>query len=161
MGSFLSIPILVLAAAMQATLAPQIQLLGGRPDLVLLLVLSWAVNAGLDESIIWAFVGGIAQDLLSASPTGTSTLGMIPVVFIIGSLTRQLYNIGFVMLIGLVIAGTIFKTLIEIVVLLLAGYQVGLVEIGYVLFPTILYNLVFIWPIYWFVRRVQRRLYTT
>jgi rod shape-determining protein MreD len=159
MGSFLSVPILVLAAAVQSTFAPQIQILGGRPDLVFLLVFSWSVNAKLDESVTWAFVGGIAQDLLSALPTGTSTLGMIPVVFFIGSLNRQLYNVGLVLLIGLVIVGTLIKEFVQIGVLLLTGHSVGLVEIGYVVFPTILYNLVFIWPIYWFVRRVQRRLY--
>ena len=159
MGSFLSLPILLLAAIAQSTLAPQIQFLGGRPDLVLLLVLAWSVNADMDESVVWAFVGGIAQDLLSAMPTGTSTLGMIPLVFFVNSLNRQLYRIGLVFLVGLVIGGTLLKALVQVAVLLLTGHQYDLAEISYVVLPTILYNLVFIWPLYWFARRVQRRLY--
>jgi rod shape-determining protein MreD len=158
MGSFLSIPILALAAILQSTLAPQIQILGGRPDFVFLLVLSWSINARLDESVIWAFAGGIMQDLFSVLPIGTSTLGMIPLVFGVTGLGRQVYRIGFILLIGLVIGGTFFKAFIQIAILLLTGHQVTLLNIGYVVVPTMLYNLVFIWPIYWFVRRVQRRL---
>ncbi|HRF94610.1 MAG TPA: rod shape-determining protein MreD, partial [Aggregatilineales bacterium] len=65
MGNFLSFPILIVAAILQATFMPQIRLLGGSPDLVFLVVLAWSINAELDSSVLWAFVGGISLDLLS------------------------------------------------------------------------------------------------
>ena len=64
MGNFLSIPLLGVAAALQASLMPQIRLLGGEPDLVFLLVIAWAINRELEDGVIWAFVGGILLDLL-------------------------------------------------------------------------------------------------
>lgn len=158
MGVFLGLPILALAAVAQSTFAPQIQLLGGRPDLVFLLVLCWSINTSLDSAVAWAMIGGILQDLLSGLPTGTSALGMVPLVFGINNLSHQVYRVGFVLLVGLVIVGTVFKQFVELVILLLMGRSLSLIEIGYVVFPTLFYNLVFVWPIYWFVRRIQRRL---
>jgi rod shape-determining protein MreD len=158
MGSFLSIPILALAAALQASVIPQIQILGGRPDLVFLLVLSWAINSDLDEALGWAFAGGIMQDLLSATPLGTSSLGMVLLVFAISGINRQVYRVGILLLGGVTLGGTLLQQIVLMAVLLLTGHRITLPEIGYVVLPTMVYNLVAMGPIYWLVRRVQRRL---
>lgn len=158
MANFLSFPILILAAILQATFMPQIRLLGGNPDLVYLIVLAWSINASLDSSVLWAFVGGISLDLLSYAPLGTSTLGLVITVFVISGVGGQVYRIGFVLLIGSVLIGTFFQQILIMILLTITGYSVdwGL-SLGYVVAPTIFYNLVFILPIYWFIRRVQRR----
>ncbi len=158
MGNFLSFPILIIAAVLQATFMPQIRLLGGSPDLVYLIVLSWSINATLDSSVLWAFVGGISLDLLSYAPLGTSTLGIVITVFIISGIGGQVYRIGFVLLIGSVLIGSFFQQISIMIILTITGYSVdwGL-SLGYVVAPTIFYNLVFVLPIYWIIRRIQRR----
>lgn len=159
MGNFLSLPILAVAAALQASLMPQIRLLGGAPDLVFLLVLAWAIHAGLEEGVVWAFAGGIMQDLLSAAPTGTSTLGLLLLVFAISGLGQQVYRIGFVLMTGVVLTGTLMQQIVLMLILSLSGFRIEwLTSITYVAAPTMFYNLVLIWPVYWLVRRVQKRL---
>lgn len=159
MAVFLSFPILALAAVMQGTFVPQIRLLGGGPDLVYLLVLSWAIHSDLDTSVIWAFVGGIMVDLISETPTGTSTAGMLLMVFLVSGLGTRVYRIGFFILTGLVIIGTLAQETVIMGILTLTGHPVDWIDsASYVLAPTLFYNLLFIWPIYWFVRRVQRRI---
>jgi rod shape-determining protein MreD len=162
MGNFLSIPILAIAASLQASFVPQIRLLGGGPDLVFLLVLAWAINSRLQDGVFWAFTGGIMLDLLSYNPTGTSVLGMILVVFAISGLERQVYRLGFFLLVGLVLFGTMVQQLMVMFVLTLDGFPVNWsVGLTYVIAPTILYNMVLFWPIFWFVRRLWRRLERT
>lgn len=159
MGSYLSIPVLALLAVLQATVVPQIRILGGGPDLVFLCVLSWSVDAPLEESVIWAFVGGIAQDLLSAAPTGTSSIGMLLLIFAINEYNRQVYRIGFIGLVVIVLFGTLLQQIVIMVILAVNGFQIDWVsDFGYVVLPTMVYNLAFIWPIYWLIRRVQRRI---
>lgn len=159
MGSLIGFIVLGVAAALQASLVPQIRLLGGGPDLVFLLVLAWSIHARTEESVAWAFIGGIAYDLLSAAPTGATTLGLLLVVFVVGGLGQQVYRIGFFLMIGLVLAGTLVQQAIFVGVVLFAGHAVSpLFDLAYVIAPTMLYNLLFIWPVYWFVRRIQRRL---
>ena len=158
MGNFISFPILFIAAVLQATFVPQIRLLGGGPDFVFLIILSWSINSRLEESIVWAFVGGIMIDLLSAAPTGASVLGTLLIIFAISGIGQQVYSIGLVLLAGSVVFGTVIKYLALFLVLSLAGYHIDwLVASVYIIAPTILYNVILIWPIYWFMRRVQRR----
>jgi rod shape-determining protein MreD len=158
MSNWLSLPILLIAALMQATFMPQIRILGGAPDLVFLLVLSWAIRAPLETGVTWAFVGGILQDLLSAAPTGTSVPGLILMVFAIHQLSKQVYGIGLAALVGLVIFGTIVQQVGIMVILSMVGFNVSLFDnFTWVVLPTAAYNLIALWPIYWFARRIQRR----
>ena len=157
MGNYLGLPVLIIAAALQVSFMPQIRILGGEPDLTFLIVLSWAVNARLEEGVVWAFVGGIARDLLTAAPTGTSVVGMLILVFAIERVRRQVFGIGLVTLIALVVGGTLLQEIIYLGIIALAGYQIRPLEMfGYTILPTTAYNLVFIWPIYWFVQRALR-----
>jgi rod shape-determining protein MreD len=164
MGNFLSIPILFLAAALQTSVVPQLGILGGRPDLVLLLVLSWSLNVTLEQGLVWVFVGGIFTDLLSAAPLGTSSFGMIILVFGIHAVRQQLYSVGLFTLVWVVVGGTVFQQVVSAAILLLSGFQpvlgLGVVveSLSYILLPTIFYNLVLILPVYGFVRYMQRRL---
>lgn len=158
MSKWLSIPILALAALLQSTFVPQVRILGGGPDLVFLLVLAWAVHAPLDTGVTWAFVGGIAQDLLSAAPTGASVLGMLLLVFAIQQIKGQVYGISLFVLAGLVLAGTLVQQISLMSVLALSGFTVNPIgNFTYIVVPTMAYNLVVIWPVYWFVRRLQKR----
>ena len=157
MGSYLGILLLLLAAVLQSTFMPQIRIFGGTPDLVFLIVLAWSVNASLESSVTWAFIGGVAQDLLSASPTGASVVGMLLVVFGVEQLKRQVYRIGFLLILALVMVGTLTQKLIFALLMGIAGFQFSLVDhFVYVIAPSIAYNLVFTLPVLWLVRRLER-----
>lgn len=84
-GRYASLPLLLIAAILQTTLLPQLQIRGGQADLIFMLVLSWTLLAGVEEGIVWALVGGVAGDLLSGMPLGTSALALVIVMFGIGS----------------------------------------------------------------------------
>jgi rod shape-determining protein MreD len=167
MGSFLSLPILALAAALQVSVVPQFTIFGGRPDLIFLLVVTWSLNSTLEEAVVWVFVGGIMKDLLSINPVGTSIVGMLLVVFAIHLIRQQMYQVGVISLVWIALLGTFVQLVTTLLILLVMGLRpartldttlvVLLREITYVLPATIVYNLVFIFPVYWFVRRIQRR----
>ncbi len=159
MSRYLSIPILGLAAIAQATLAAQFSLLGGRPDLVFLLVLCWAMGAALDNAVVWAFVGGIAQDLLSATPTGTSVIGLVLLVFAVDAVRRQVFRIGLVLALWITLIGTLAYQLLTMLLLALLGFQINWFNsLGYVVLPTLVYNAAALLPTLWLIRRLQKRI---
>lgn len=158
MGNYLSIPILALAAALQSSVIPQIRYLGGGPDLVFLCVLAWSINTRLEEGVAWAIVGGIIQDLLSATATGTSAVGLVLVVFAVNQITEQVHRVGLVLLVGLVVAGSFIQQITLMILLPITGFRIDpLRDFGYVILPTMIYNLVFALPVYGVMRRIQRR----
>jgi rod shape-determining protein MreD len=158
MGSTLSLPILALAAVLQASIVPQFSILGGRPDLVFLFVISWALNAPLGEGLIWAFVGGILLDLMSAAPTGTSVIGMVLIVFALDIFRQQVYRVGIVTIMWVVLAGTFVQQILVMIVLILSGFNISIMDsLGYVVLRTVFYNFILMFPVYFITRRIQKR----
>jgi rod shape-determining protein MreD len=159
---YLSLPILFLAAVLQAGLVPQIRFGGAAPDLVLLCVVAWSINAELQEALVWAFVGGIMSDLLSVAPIGTSSLALCIVVFFISGVNRQTFGIGvFVLPISAAI-GSVLSQAVFIAVMYLSGVVPGFRitlpdDILYVILPSMAYNFVVVVPVYFSLRWMQKR----
>lgn len=166
MSNFLSVPLLALAAALQVSLAPYISILGGTPDLVLLVVVAWSLNVPLEQGILWAVVGGLCKDLLSAAPLGTSIIGMVLLLSFVSLVRQQLYSVGVFTLVWVIMLGTVIQFSTTLLILFTSGFQpafgsqlgynVVFLEISTILLPTIVYNLIGIFPMYWLVRRLQR-----
>ncbi len=174
MGRYLSIPILGLAAAMSSSIIPQVLsffviLLSdiipfiantrGQLSMVMLLVVAWSIRSDLTGSFAWAFVGGIAMDLLSILPVGTSSFALILIVFVVNTISTQIYRINIVMILAISLLSTLFMQFFTYQILIILGNSYNLLGlIRLVLIPTLFYNLVAIIPIYGFVRFIQHRL---
>src|SRR3989441_8983285 len=72
------------AALLQGTVAPLIAIGAARPSLPILVAGCWAVAAGAREGVWWAFLGGLASDLISAGPLGAFALASLPPVAAVG-----------------------------------------------------------------------------
>jgi rod shape-determining protein MreD len=62
--------LLLLAALVQSQIGPTLPPLGGRPDLPLVLVLSWSVLRGANEGALIGFIAGLLLDTVSYTPFG-------------------------------------------------------------------------------------------
>lgn len=160
MGYYLAIPILLAAVAVQSSVVPQFRIFSGQPDLVLLLVLAWAVHADLEEGLMWAFFGGISQDLMSYLPLGASALGLVVGVFTIYGVRRQIFQLNIIVVVAIVMIMAVLQQIIQLGVLTVTGWSVNLISvIRYALIPSLFYNLALILPVYLVVRLIQRRIY--
>ncbi len=84
MSLYYGIPILMVAAVLQSAWLEDVHILGGRPDLALLLVVTWAIIRGAEEGALWGFVGGLFYDLLSGGSFGLWTLPLTAVGYLAG-----------------------------------------------------------------------------
>jgi rod shape-determining protein MreD len=80
----LAIVIPLAAALLQGSVVPFVSIAGARPNLPVLAAASWSVAAGAREAVWWAFVGGLAADLLSGGPPGALALASLLPVAAIG-----------------------------------------------------------------------------
>lgn len=163
---YLTIPLLTSVALTQTVLLSRVDLWGARPDLVLLVVLVWAVVRGVDEGAVWGFIGGMTIDLLSGGPLGATVLALSAVALLagqpwgrgIGSPTMRLLLLAFVAVLA--------HHLVLLTVLAWTGYSVdwGRAILG-VAGPSALLNAAlapFVQrPLVWLERKVRReRLFT-
>lgn len=174
MGRYLSILVLGVAAALSASLLPQaltfvmelgsaaVPLLAdtrGQLSLVMLLVLCWSLQASITEGFVWAFVGGIALDLLSVLPLGATSAALLIMVYGINRLSHQLLRARVVLLLAMAAAATLYMAAYTYAALVLLGYTYDLWAVGrFVLLPTLMYNLAAVLPLFAIVRFFQRRL---
>lgn len=80
----LAIVVPLAAALLQGSVVPFTTVAGARPNLVVLVAASWAVVAGPRQAIWWAFIGGLAADLLSGGPVGALALASLLPIAAIG-----------------------------------------------------------------------------
>jgi rod shape-determining protein MreD len=85
---YLAFPVMLFLLLLQVTVSPNFELYGVTPQLLFLITIVWALYYGLQQGLIWAFVGGILIDLFSAGPMGASSLALMAAVMVIVSIQR-------------------------------------------------------------------------
>ncbi len=117
----LAIALPLLAALLQAAIVPFIAAGDVRPNLPLLVAASWAVAAGAAEACWWAFIGGLAADLVSGGPLGAFAVASLPAVAGVGlgerPLARPIPILAGVVLVTLaaLIAGLLYVGILALV----------------------------------------------
>jgi rod shape-determining protein MreD len=80
----LALVVPVAAALLQGAVAGLVSVGGAFPNMPVLAAASWSVAAGAREGLWWAFVGGLATDVLSAGPLGAFTVAVLPGALVVG-----------------------------------------------------------------------------
>ena len=174
MARYLSLPILLLGAALSASILPQfvsflmsafdeiiapLPRMQGQIQLVMLLVLAFSLRSDLETALIWALVGGIFSDMHSALPLGASAAALVIIAYASNSVARQLYRIRVITLLLLTFAASSAYLAFNFVALLLLGLRYDpLLFVQLVALPTALLNMLAALPTYALVRYIQRRI---
>jgi rod shape-determining protein MreD len=124
MSLYFGIPLLLFAAVAQSTWLENISVFGGRPDLVLLLTVTWGIIRGAQDGAIWGFIGGMFCDLLSASPFGLWTISLTLVGFLVGQSWVHALGPTLMRLTLMSAAGTLVGHTILLTVMILTGYPI-------------------------------------
>jgi rod shape-determining protein MreD len=104
---FAMIPLLTLAALLQATAAGRFKIYGVKPDLVLLLVVIGTLVYGSRPGVVWAFLGGLALDVFSGGPMGSSSLALMAAALVAGLGHRTLSRFNLLVPLAAVAGGTV------------------------------------------------------
>jgi rod shape-determining protein MreD len=65
------------AALLELTVVRHLSVNGAHPHLVLVLGVIWTVAAGAESGVVWAFVGGLALDVLAPRPLGATAVALL------------------------------------------------------------------------------------
>jgi rod shape-determining protein MreD len=117
MSSFLAAVGATVAALLETTVGPHVGLAGAAPHPVLVLGVVWTVAAGVESGLVWAFVGGLALDVLAGRPLGSSPFALLFSLGAASILARPLSRIRPVSPVPLVFTLSFLNSL-----LLLAAY---------------------------------------
>ncbi len=160
MAILLAFPIIGLMVIVQSAVFSQVHLLFGTVDLVLLIVVAWAVQ----ERVTTAWHWGIIAGLLASFATAVPALAIITAYVLITGAAIYLRRIFYQRPLLAMIVATMFATLIihtiSIAALLLNGTPIPLIEAFYMItIPSALLNLLLAIPIYAFIGDLANWLY--
>jgi rod shape-determining protein MreD len=147
-------------ALVQNAILSRVSLLGGRPDLIFLAVVGWALLRGSTEGAVWAFTGGLFLDLFSGGPFGGITLALLLVALFVGRQWGR--ELGSVFL-QLVLLALVACFVYHVLLLLVLGWTGRPVDWSFslsrVAFPSAILNAVLApfvyWPLAWLDRRTR------
>lgn len=92
---------------------------------MLLLVVAWAIRRGGEAGLVWALIGGIAADALSAGPFGISILAYGAAAVLVGAFGPGMRKASVLLPLILTPLASIVATLVMALALVLLGRPIS------------------------------------
>lgn len=147
MAYVIGVPLLAFLTILQSSVLGWTRLLDGRPDLVLLAVVSWALTGRSTESMVWGLIGGLFLDLYTGLPYGLSSVTLILIAFVISSLLDRFWEGHILTPLGAVLITSLFFHFTQMAAVSLSGRPVDLaLALQRVILPSSFLNLALALP---------------
>ncbi|MEE9216152.1 MAG: rod shape-determining protein MreD [Anaerolineales bacterium] len=143
----IGIPFIALLAVLQTSLVSHLRLLEGRPDLVLLAIVAWALTGKGHEAMILGFAGGLFLDAFSTVPLGVSSAALVMVAAIVSYSEGQFWGINPIMQLAAVLVSSVVFYAVIIFALVTIGQPVDLQQaLSRIVLPSLFVNLILALP---------------
>lgn len=151
--------LIVLALAVQSTLAPLLAVNNVWPDLLLIIVISAGLLAGKEIGLGVGFFAGILQDLASGGIIGLGALTKMMLGFAAGTMERKVFKENILLPVAAMGLGTIAYGVLFYGLLAVLGHRTDLVATAVErVAPLAAYNAVAAIPVHHIVYRFMRKL---
>jgi len=149
MATLIAFPLLGFLTILQTTVVSQIPLLHGTADLLLLVILAWALQKRVKTAWHWCIIGALMVTLISALPFGITLMGYILATGLALSLRQRLWQVPVLAMFLLTLLGTLVTHAIDLVGLRLMGTIIPFTDaLNLVTLPSALLNLLLAVPIF-------------
>lgn len=138
---FFMIPLLGVLAIVQSVVIPRLAIANVRPDVMVLLVVVWALIFGGSGSLLIGFVAGLWMDVLSGGPMGGSSLALMAVALVTGISYRRFFRSNLLVPIASIVLGTLVYSYFYWGILALTNHWLPLWDTTTrLIFPAVVYN---------------------
>ena len=162
MAILAGIPILGIILMLQLGIISQLPLLQGTADLILLVLVAWALQDQVTSAWEWGILGGVMVSLVTATPFYVVIFSYLLVILIARMARRRIWQMPLLVMLILTFLGTLVFHLVSIVVFQIMGSNLPLREsLTLVTLPSALLNLLLAFPVYTIVADLAKWLYPT
>lgn len=132
----------VVTALLELTVGPYLAIGGAVPHLVLVLGVVVTIAVGLEAGLVWAFVGGLALDVLSGRPLGSSSFALLLSVGVASILARSFSRLRPIVPIGAVFICSLGYSMIQFATLNALSHPLPVEDPLAVVLPGAIYDAV-------------------
>ena len=160
MSRLIVVPVLVAVLMIQSIIVSGLTLLGGAADLMLLVLIAWALQDRVDTAWEWAVLGGLLIGFVSGLPFYVPVVGYSLVVLLARLIQRRIWQTPILAMLFVTVFGTLVMNLLTILSLQFGGTPITISEaISLVVLPSTMLNLIVALPVYLLLRDLARWLY--
>jgi rod shape-determining protein MreD len=156
----IGVPFLITLAILQSSVFSQLTLFDGRPDLVLMAVLSWSLAGRHIEAMFLGMIGGLFLDLLSGLPFGSHAIALVLVIYLVSFFEGRFWEAHLLMPLSVSLIASLIFHGVEIGTILLMGRSFDLTyAMTRIILPSTFLNLVLALPASQLAEGLRSRLY--
>lgn len=160
MRHLVAFPFLALAVILQSAIVSRISLLSGYADLVLVIVVAWALQEGVTTAWHWAVTAGAMTAVVSGLPWAVPLVGFLTAVLLAQMLQKRIWQAPLILMFTVTFLASLFSHILTFVVLNFTGASLSPGDaFSLVTLPSILLNLLLAIPILWLMRDLSRWIY--
>jgi len=160
MSVLLAVPTLIVLLMLQMVVVSRLPLVHGTADLVLLALISWALQERARSAWAWAILAGVFVSFISALPFYMPVVIYVLVTATARLLQRRVWQTPILALLVAVFVGTLIEHGLSLVTLNVTGAGIPWQEgFGLVTVPSLLLNLAMALPIYTVIVDLSRSVY--
>jgi hypothetical protein len=153
MKNLVAVPLLVLAVIFQTAVISRITLLSGAADLMLLILVAWALQEQVESSWHWAVLGALLVAFVSAAPPVIPIVGYILAVVFARYVIRQIWQTPILALFSVTFFSTLVYQLLAYLVLLATGTRLAFDDVlALIVLPSVFLNLLLAIPVHSLIR---------
>jgi len=153
MRNIIAVPLLGLAVILQSTVVAQFVLLSGTADLVLVILVAWAMQEGVTTAIHWAFLAAVMISVVTHMPWYLFMAGYLGIVILALSLQTRVWQAPLLAMLTVTFLGTVFMHLLSYLFLRFSGDPISLADsLGLITLPSVLLNLLLAIPLFGMMR---------
>ncbi|GAP41561.1 restriction endonuclease subunit S domain-containing protein [Flexilinea flocculi] len=156
----ISFPILILCSIAETTLFSHIQILHGSADLMMLIIIAWALHSSTRYSWFWFLFAALLMTYISALPMyGYFIIYGILWLFIL-FLKKRVWQMPVILMLFLTIFGTILNTAFSIGSLYFGNVKINFkLMITQITIPSLILNLILAIPVFAIMNDIADTLY--
>ena len=132
----------VVTALLELTVGPYLRIGDAQPHLVLVLGVVVTIAVGLEAGLVWAFVGGLALDVLAQRPLGSTAFALLLCVGGASILARSFIRLRPIVPIGAVFILSLGYSMILFVTFGALGVRIPLTDPVGAIIPGAIYDAV-------------------
>jgi len=151
--SLVALPVFLLLAILQSTIVSNMPLLNGYADIVLLVIIAWALQERVKSAWQWSILGGLIIGFVSAMNVVIPLVSYISITALALIIRRRIWQIPILAMFGVTLVGTLFSHTLSALTISISGTDLPWLDtLQLITLPSLFLNILLAAPVYAVVR---------
>ncbi len=160
MAILIAIPIFSLLTILQSAVVSRLPLIHGTADLLLLVIIAWALQDRVRTAWHWSIIGGLSIGFVSVVHFGVPLAAYLIITAIVLIVRRRIWEIPILAMFAMTFIGSLLSQLIAALAISISGTPLPVFDtIRLIILPSLILNLLLAAPIYAIIKDLAEWVY--